>query len=130
MEDGWEALSSDVEWFRAGDGLYEVNPWRLEHRRTAVKVLMAAFATRQPQVDAGGAGNPLWGIELQTSWQNRTGRHMRPPGGDIDPSAWWAAGNYVLTMEPLLAAVSAGLLELPDEAVLRLAPPPQGAATG
>lgn len=52
--------------------------------------------------------SPFWGYDAQLSWQHASGR--LGSGDRIDPSSWWGACNYALSVVPYAVAMAHDLV--------------------
>lgn len=57
--------------------------------------------------------HPFWGYASQLVWQNRSGRLGATPDR-IEPTSWWGACNYSLSVVPFVAAMQLGLVPAID----------------
>ena len=53
--------------------------------------------------------SPFWGYASQLAWQARSGR-LGAGRDAIEPTSWWGACNYALSVVPYVAAMRAGLV--------------------
>jgi hypothetical protein len=56
--------------------------------------------------------SPFWGYDTQLAWQHASGRlaEGKDRGDRIEPTSWWGACNFSLSVVPYAAAIEHGLV--------------------
>eukprot|EP00026_Physarum_polycephalum_P011943 Phypoly_transcript_12194.p1 GENE.Phypoly_transcript_12194~~Phypoly_transcript_12194.p1 ORF type:complete len:338 (-),score=44.58 Phypoly_transcript_12194:144-1109(-) len=87
-----------------------VNPWIVSQRLALYDTLLEV-TKYTPLFNESNEGNILWGLPLQFTWQNESGRLMvNSATGQIFGKSWWACMNYYLSVVPYLGAMKAGVV--------------------
>ena len=117
--------------FDSDTNTFTVDPWNYTQRLGAYKTMLTD--SQALHFDKAGFESPLWGLPLQFGWQHDTGRLLGDApnagtlaGDKINTSSWWGGMNFMLSAVPFIGALEAGVLDVPHNSVVKLAPPKDG----
>uniref|UniRef100_F7GG02 Protein LEG1 homolog n=1 Tax=Monodelphis domestica TaxID=13616 RepID=F7GG02_MONDO len=128
----WEEIPGQLSDYTAVNGVYVIDAWLYPTRMSLYKILITSTKKYFERFSQNNEKNILFGLPLQHGWQFKTGRLADPTkatdcGREGEPmcisvDSWWARANYYLCALPFLAAVEAGIIEVPTNQVI-LSPP-------
>ena len=84
-----------------------MDPASVRDRHEMYRLLIERTNPKRVLGDRGEL-SPFWGYDAQLSWQHASGR--LGAGDRIDPSSWWGACNYALSVVPYAVAMAHDLV--------------------